>query len=162
MLQSRPLVRKSFRTDWKQQPAYLIEALPMRPVTKISLLGVRLAIVALTVYWIAIFTGTHLPAVHDFSPRVNDKIKHFSAFFGLAMLMCYATTSEKLVKRFGIIALVAMAYAAFDELTQMLVPGRQADVMDFVADAAGVLTAISVYVLARYVTVMRNQRMQML
>ncbi len=118
----------------------------MRPVTKISLLGVRLAIVALVVYWIAIFTGTHLPAVVDFSPDVNDKVKHFSAFFGLATLLCYVSNSERLFRRFAIIAVVGMGYAAFDEITQKLVAGRTADPYDFLADTVGILTAITVYV----------------
>ncbi|TWU51652.1 VanZ like family protein [Rubripirellula reticaptiva] len=137
-------------------PAYSIENPPMRPVTKVSLLGIRLAIVALAIYWIAIFTGTHLPAVHDFSPKVNDKIKHFSAFFGLALLMCYTTNSDRLLKRFAMIAAVGMAYAAFDEITQGLVPGRTTDVMDFAADTAGILTAIGCYAVARMIVVNRR------
>ncbi|WP_145171616.1 VanZ family protein [Rubripirellula lacrimiformis] len=122
----------------------------MRPVTKISLLGIRLAIIALAIYWIAIFTGTHLPAVSDFSPRMNDKIKHFSAFFGLATLLCYSTTSSNLVKRFGTIAAVIAVYAAFDEFTQQFIPGRTADPYDFIADMAGALTAIAVYIVVRW------------
>ncbi len=129
--------------------AYSIENLPMRPVTKISLLGIRLAIIALVIYWVAIFAGTHLPAVHDFSPKINDKVKHFSAFFGLAMLLCYSTTCEWVLKRFAVIFAVGVVYAAFDEITQKFVPGRTSDIMDFAADTAGVSTAIAIYAIAR-------------
>ena len=117
----------------------------MRPVTKISFFGVRLAVIVLAAYWIAIFTGTHLPDVLDFSPRVNDKAKHFTAFFGLAFLMCYVTNSANFLKRFGTIASVCMLYAAVDEITQGFVRGRQPDVYDFVADSIGVWIAIGCY-----------------
>ncbi|TWT50328.1 VanZ like family protein [Rubripirellula amarantea] len=123
----------------------------MRPVTKISIVGIRLAILVLAVYWIGIFTGTHLPKFADFSPDVNDKVKHFSAFFGLATLLCYVTTSPKLWKRFSIIAVVCMSYAAIDEITQGLVPGRVPDFRDFCADTLGILTAISLYATARWI-----------
>lgn len=117
----------------------------MRPVTHLKLFGVRLGIVVLVIYWIAIFTGTHLPDVLDFSPRVHDKAKHFAAFFGLAMLLCYVTNSSRLVLRFTVIALVCLTYAAIDEVTQNFVVGRVADFHDFVADAIGVACAIGIY-----------------
>ena len=118
----------------------------MRPVTKISVFGIRLGIVVLGAYWIALFTGTHLPDTLDFSPAVHDKTKHFSAFFGLATLLCYVTNSQHLVRRFGTIALVCMAYGAMDELTQGFVAGRCPDFYDFIADTLGVSLAITCYV----------------
>lgn len=122
----------------------------MRPVTKISILGVRLAVLALAGYWILIFTGTHLPSMAQVSPDVSDKVKHFAAFFGLAMLMCYVTSSDRYVRRFGGIAAIAMTYAAFDEWTQSFVPSRTADPYDFLADTAGIWSAIAVYVIAKW------------
>lgn len=132
-------------------PAYPIQGSTMRPVTKITILGVRLGVLILACYWLTLFVGTHLPAVADFSPRVNDKAKHFSAFFLLGGLLCYVTTSTRVRSRFLAIAVVGMAYAAIDEMTQALVPGRYADVMDFVADTAGLLSAIALYLLVRYI-----------
>src|SRR6056297_1800682 len=137
--------------------AYSIETLSMQPVTKIKLLGYRLAVLALVVYWIAIFTGTHLPSWADYSPDVNDKTKHFGSFFVLAMLLCYITNSDKLFRRFGTIAAVTLSYAIFDELTQQFVPGRTADVWDVAADAAGIFTAIAVYLVGRWIW-LRNTR----
>ena len=122
----------------------------MRPVTKISLWGIRLGIVVLAIYWITIFTGTHLPTLADFSPDVNDKIKHFTAFFGLAFLLCYITNSSNYLRRFGMIALVCLAYAAIDELTQNFVPGRVADKLDFAADSIGVSLAIMIYMAGKF------------
>ncbi|MCP4777372.1 MAG: hypothetical protein GY880_24405, partial [Planctomycetaceae bacterium] len=42
-------------------PAYSMERADMRPVTKITIFGFRLAIVVLAAYWLCIFVGTHLP-----------------------------------------------------------------------------------------------------
>ncbi len=131
-------------------PAYPIESTKMRPVTKISIFGLRLAIIVLAAYWLMMFVGTHLPAFADFSPRsINDKTKHFAAFFVLGGLMCYVTNSSRWLYRFTAIGFAGMAYAAVDEATQHFVPGRHPDPMDFVADAAGLWTAIAIYVAAK-------------
>jgi len=121
----------------------------MRPVTKITILGVRLGVIALIAYWLLIFVGTHLPTVPEIAANVSDKAKHFVAFFGLGTLLCYITNSRQLVKRFTTIGLVGMLYAGIDETTQHFVAGRQPDVMDFAADSAGLWIAIGLYALAR-------------
>jgi VanZ family protein len=122
----------------------------VRPVTNLTIFGFRLAVVVLVAYWLALFTGTHLPAVMDFSPEVNDKIKHFGAFFVLGFLMCYVTNSPLRLKRFLTIAAIGMTYAAIDEMTQYFIPGRYPDRMDFVADSIGLWSAIVFYVIARH------------
>ena len=121
----------------------------MRPITKITILGVRLAVIALIAYWLLIFVGTHLPRLPDMAHHVGDKSMHFGAFFGLGAILCYVTNSRHLVQRFTVIGLVGMTYAALDELTQNLVSGRTADIMDFAADAAGIWSAIACYAIAR-------------
>ncbi len=123
----------------------------MRPVTKISLFGVRLAILALIAYWILIFAGTHLPKLPNFAPDISDKIKHFAAFFGLATLLCYVTNSANLLRRFSFILVICIVYAAVDELTQGFVRGRVPDVLDFAADAFGVTLATGIYAGCRVV-----------
>ncbi len=123
----------------------------MQPVTKITIFGFRLAVVALAAFWLLIFVGTHLPAAMlEGTPPVNDKIKHFAAFFFLGTLMCYVTTSPRWFRRFFTIGLVGMAYGAIDELTQGFVPGRDPSFFDFLADTAGVWAAIGLYLIARY------------
>ena len=129
----------------------------MRPVSKISFFGIRLAVVVLVAYWIAIFTGTHLPEVMDFSPSFNDKTKHLGAFFGLATLLCYVSNSTNSFRRFGTIALVCMAYAAIDEVTQGFVRGRTPDTYDFIADSIGVLLAIGCYASAKAIVTLRRR-----
>lgn len=123
----------------------------MRSLTKIRIFGIRLAVVVLATYWVMIFVGTHLPSILDAPPSlINDKIKHFTAFFLLGGLLCYVTNSDRCVQRFGTIGLLGMVYAAVDELTQHLVPGRHPDKFDFLADTAGLWTAIGIYAAARY------------
>ncbi|SMP55846.1 VanZ like family protein [Neorhodopirellula lusitana] len=123
----------------------------MQPVSGIRLFGARLAVLLLAVYWCSMFTGTHLPKIPRAMPRINDKILHFSAFFGLAMLLCYCTNSRRLLKRFGIIAAVCLTYGMLDEWTQSFVRGRSTDIYDFAADATGTLLAISLYATVRVI-----------
>jgi len=148
-----------------QRVAYTIGGPFMQPVTKISLWGVRLAIVVLGFYWLLMFTGTHLAAsaleaADSLAPKVNDKVKHFGAFFVLGALMCYVTNSDRWLKRFVSIGLIGMAYAGIDEYTQRFVPGRYPDFQDFVADALGLWTAIAAYVIAKLLLGSWEQRLR--
>jgi VanZ family protein len=121
----------------------------MQSVSKITIAGVRLGIIVLAVYWVAIAIGTHLPTTLDISPKVNDKIKHFTAFAVLAMLLAYATNGRNLVRRFATIAFILIAYAAADEWTQRFIPGRVPDVADFTADCGGVAAGLAIYLTLR-------------
>ena len=131
----------------------------MQPVSGIRLFGIRLGILLLAAYWCLIFTGTHLPTMPAAMPQYNDKVVHFSAFFGLAMLLCYCTNSKKLVRRFGTIAIVCFTYGAIDEWTQSFVRGRQTDLNDLFADISGTVTGIAVYAIGRKIWARRRQRM---
>jgi VanZ family protein len=71
--------------------------------------------------------------------------------------LCYVTNSPRWLKRFAIIGLVGMAYAAIDEITQNFIPGRYPDILDFVADAAGLWTAITIYVGAKCIHLVFRQ-----
>jgi VanZ family protein len=123
----------------------------MRPLTKISLFGVRLATCVLAIYWLLLFTGTHIPTIPKFAPRMWDKAQHFGAFFGLALLLCWVIpTRHSAWQKFLTVAVIAMLYGAFDELTQGFVRGRSTDIRDFIADSLGIWTAISVYALCRW------------
>lgn len=123
----------------------------MRPVTKITILGTRLGVIALIVYWILIFIGTHIPEIPSSAPKINDKVMHFCAYFGLTTFLCYVSKPNVFWKRFGRIALIALSYAGIDEFTQSFVPSRTADWLDFAADACGTASAIGCYVLAQTV-----------
>src|SRR5256885_1330311 len=98
-----------------------------------------LVLALLLVYWGIIFRGTHTPGPGALQVGTWDKVVHFSAYLGLALLLCLAGTSFFRSPRrlyFGVIALAAL-YGMVDELTQLLVPGRTAELLDWLADVAG-------------------------
>jgi VanZ family protein len=61
------------------------------------------------------------------------------------------TNSRRWLKRFSLIGMAGMIYAAMDEITQNFIPGRYPDVLDFAADAAGLWAAIALYMAAKCV-----------
>ena len=97
----------------------------------------------LVVYWIILFVGTSIPAQSVPSLGIGgDKVVHFFAYFILSVLL-YLTFifQEKLsfAQRNAILLTLAVAicYGVLDELHQMLVPGRSAELLDWIADATG-------------------------
>lgn|GEM_PF-2052250 len=102
------------------------------------------------VYWIAMFTGTHIPNPEAIiGPEVSDKLLHFAAYFVLMALLIgrdrLLTAQWPGVRRLGGWLLLLIGYAAADELLQA-VPGinRHADVQDALADVAGAVAAATV------------------
>ena len=76
-------------------------------------------------------------------PTNSDKSLHWLAYLGLAVLIVRALAGG-LPRRIGFgVALttvvIAIVYGATDEVHQLFVPGRTADVFDLVADALGAL-----------------------
>jgi len=110
-----------------------------------------MAIVALVVYWVFLFIGTHLPADRIFIPlHLSDKVLHVIAFAGLSFLIAWAvpTNDAKLYRNTFVAALIAVVYAALDELLQIPV-GRTADWLDFAADCVGVSIGLGSYTFVR-------------
>jgi VanZ family protein len=111
----------------------------------------RAARVALPVYWIALFVATHYPQVRipDQVPG-NDKLVHFTAFGLLAALRWWFERARRpITNRFvWTSGIVLIAYAAFDEYVQQFV-GRFTDPLDFVANASGIVTVLTVLELHR-------------
>lgn len=124
--------------------------LTMPKLTRISVFGIRLATVVLVIYWIGLFTGTHMPSPPSLGIRVGDKVQHFSAFFGLATLLYWVVPARRnVLRKIGIVLVVAITYAAFDEWTQRFSPRRTVDIRDFFTNVSGIMTATLVYVLSR-------------
>jgi VanZ family protein len=121
----------------------------MQPLTKVTILGIRLGVIALAVYWATMFVGTHTPKLPGVVSKPNDKLLHFVAYFGLGILLCYVSKPAKSWRRFGGILVLGLLYGAFDELTQSLVPNRYPDWRDLIADAMGLTTAVAVYWVGR-------------
>mgnify|MGYP001575085830 CR=1 FL=1 len=98
-------------------------------------------------YWLLIFVGTHAPGNVVHAQGYTDKVYHFTAFFGLSFLLCSCVAS---FRRLGtatyaaIVGLVA-AYGVCDELTQMLVPNRSADPLDWLADVSGAILGVLIF-----------------
>ncbi len=104
-------------------------------------------LLVLAVYWGCLFLGTHSEArdvpsgIWDF-----DKALHAGAYFGLTTLVLIAARrvgSLLTWRTYAKAAVLVLAYGAFDELTQPLV-GRQCELLDWLADAAGVAAAIGI------------------
>jgi VanZ family protein len=76
----------------------------------------------------------------------RDKVAHFLAYLVFGALLARAAGRRGAF--LGAVA-IGLAFAAVDELFQGLIPGRVPDVMDWVADAAGVLTGVLLYRLWR-------------
>jgi VanZ family protein len=92
------------------------------------------------VWVIVIFSVSSIP---DLSPNqlgvtISDKIGHLVEFGILAFLVLIAVWPEKLMDyRAWIVLASGLIVAALDELWQIRVPGRESDVLDWVADATG-------------------------
>jgi len=76
-----------------------------------------------------------------------DKAKHLTAFAGLAVLLCMAaaTFSQPTWQMYLLVLVSIAAYGVVDELTQMLVPTRSADPLDWLADVSGAVVGIMVF-----------------
>ena len=112
----------------------------------------RVASVLLSLYWIAIFVGTHLPKSAVPRLHLSDKVFHIGAFAGLAFLLAWAIpkTTRGMFHHFLIVATIGGGYAILDEWTQQFVPGRVSDLYDCIADFIGVAVGFAVYIVLRW------------
>ena len=72
-----------------------------------------------------------------------DKALHFAAYAVLAWLLAFAAHRSRLPLAVAVV--LGLLYGVTDEIHQMYVPGRSADLLDWVADAAGIATATFLY-----------------
>jgi VanZ family protein len=86
---------------------------------------------------------THLPPQHLPHVRGGDKLHHFVAYATLALLLGFALmfTFPRHVWLIWAVLAVGMCYGAVDEITQAWV-GRDTDLYDWYADAAGTAAGI--------------------
>ena len=118
------------------------------PSSRRSKLIIALALLT-AIYWLGMFVGTHLPVTPDPNETHSsfDKVQHLSAFAGLALLLCLAgaawgVATQRLVAL--VLGLIAI-YGMFDELTQALVPNREPDLRDWLANMLGAGLGIAVF-----------------
>ena len=102
----------------------------------------------LACYWLGLFVATHVPTDMVSLPgQVSDKLPHFLAYAGLAILLAAAwqITAGRLSWRQLCGAWVLLVfYAAIDESTQIPV-GRHASIWDWVADLAGAAAGLAIF-----------------
>jgi len=106
----------------------------------------RLLMLGVTVtYWVALFVGTHLPKIPKALVKPSDKTLHFGAYLGLGLLVLITWSLFRPLNRRQILTVIGILalYGALDEITQPLV-GRHADVLDWLADLAGVAVAVAI------------------
>jgi VanZ family protein len=106
-----------------------------------------LVYIPLAIYWLILFTATSLPAYDLPKLGLSDKIQHFSAFLILSVLLNLALLYQRKSRFLFENALIAtivicLFYAGLDEIHQMFIPGRFAELLDWVADGSGVILGV--------------------
>ena len=78
-------------------------------------------------------------------PEGIDKVAHYFEYLVLALLFHHALSGRPVRRRLPVELLVVatgLAIAAFDEIHQGYIPGRDPNIFDFAADGAGILTGM--------------------
>ena len=92
------------------------------------------------------------PGLFDIVPFI-DKIGHFVLYAVLGFLAVAAFRNESwpFLRTHAVLLAVVFAslYGISDEWHQSFVPGRQTDILDWLADTLGAVAACGVFVLAR-------------
>lgn len=88
--------------------------------------------------------STPLP---ELTSLVWDKALHATEYAGLALLLCRAARGEGLGwgPSIALALITASGYAGSDEWHQLRVPGRESDVLDWVADTVGAAVGSAAY-----------------
>jgi VanZ family protein len=98
------------------------------------------------IYWLSIFTFTHLPPSKLPETHVSDWVEHFVAYAVLGLLLCASlrvTRPRWSIPRVALLALsILLIYGAVDELTQPLVH-RICSLDDWFADALGAAAGVA-------------------
>jgi VanZ family protein len=105
-------------------------------------------VAALVVYWLTLFIATHAPRLPHFHVvTYADKIAHFVGYAGLSFLAAVVMLRRSRWSRRNALLLLGavMAYGVLDELMQIPIPGRNADVADWISDCLGAMTGIILF-----------------
>jgi VanZ family protein len=101
----------------------------------------------LVIYWVAMFTGTHIPQPPpSIDPGGNDKTVHALAFAGLAFLICLngALRGRMSRRSYLRVILILAVYGAIDEVTQIPI-GRSCELADWLADVGGAMSGVTAW-----------------
>ncbi len=111
---------------------------------------VKILLIPLIVYWVALFIGTTIPADHFADVlAISDKIKHFLGYLGLAVLLAlnlHFQEKWKFVAMNYIVytLIICSMYGALDEIHQIFVPNRSSEFLDWLADFFGTITGVGI------------------
>jgi hypothetical protein len=90
-----------------------------------------------------VFAASSRPVVSGLGFEGGDKVAHFAVYGLLGTLLCRVWGSGW---RAAVLALAtASLFGATDEWHQSFVPGRDSDVMDWLADSSGAALAVCLY-----------------
>ncbi|MBZ0183373.1 MAG: VanZ family protein [Melioribacteraceae bacterium] len=108
--------------------------------------------IPLVLYWILLLVLTSLPSNALPKQAFSDKVNHFLAYFGLAVLLSgtlfYQKKNRFLSAKYLISTIVLSSFYGFlDELHQLFIPGRYAEFYDWVANFIGALTGTFIFFL---------------
>jgi VanZ family protein len=106
------------------------------------------AVFILAVYWTLLFIATHLPSVPKVeAPRHTDKLVHFAGYAGLTFLAAVVYFRRRRWSLPAAVAILgaAMLYGVADELMQIPIPRRSADVLDWICDSLGAAAGLIVF-----------------
>jgi len=106
-----------------------------------------LVFIPLIVYWIILFTATTLPMKELPSIALGDKVNHFSAYLLLSVMLFLTLIFQRrniLLQKYAaqFALLIASVYGVLDEIHQLFIPGRSAEVLDWAADTGGALIGV--------------------
>lgn len=85
-------------------------------------------------------TATSIPNLAMPGPSGTDKVGHFLMYCMFGFLLQRAAAPMRAPRTLGMVLAGVAVFAALDEWHQGFIPGRAADVADFVADVAGAAT----------------------
>jgi VanZ family protein len=93
--------------------------------------------------------GSDLPQASLFPEA--DKVVHFGLYAVLGLLSARAARNSGApnASTFVRVTLAIAAFAALDEIHQQFIPGREMDVLDWMADLAGAIVGILLFQMAR-------------
>ena len=91
---------------------------------------------AILIFILSSMTRLHPP---DLGFHAQDKLAHAVEYgiFGWLLSRSFHLLTPNHAKAVFLVLFLGSLYAASDELHQLFVPGRRADIFDFLADAAG-------------------------
>ncbi len=99
-------------------------------------------------YWLAMFLATHLPMPKvESAPKNTDKLVHFVMYAGFVFWLAFWQSANKPWNRtlcFWIF-FAAVVYAGLDEILQIPLESRSADVWDFAMDLIGAVLGLLLF-----------------